>query len=126
MRRRPYLVQIAAAVAASVAGFALPGLKAADATSCDLGSYKGASGLTAANSGDGLTVTWDGDRDQQLRLRLGIDSGTPTIRELALRRRNGQWGTLATNVTPEFRVVSGLRRIARTSNCNHCASSKSS
>ena len=45
-----------------------------------------------------------------LRLRLTINAGTPTIRELAVRKKGGQWSTLATNVTPEFRVVSGLRR----------------
>ena len=47
------------------------------------------------------------------RLRFVIDNGTPTIADLAARRKGGAWGTLATNVTPEFRVVSGRRRMDR-------------
>ena len=46
----------------------------------------------------------------------GCDSestaGTPKIQELAIRRNGGTWATLAANVTPEFRVVSGRRRIS--------------
>ena len=34
------------------------------------------------------------------------------MRELAIRRAEGVWTTLATNVTPEFRVTSGVRRIS--------------
>src|SRR5207245_9670105 len=61
--------------------------------------------------GDVLTLTWDGDQNQQVRLRLANNSGTPTIQDLAVRRRGGTWGTLASHVTPEFRVVSGRRRM---------------
>jgi hypothetical protein len=46
--RRTILFQIAIAIAASVAAFQMAGVSAADATSCDLGAYKSASGLTAA------------------------------------------------------------------------------
>jgi len=82
----------------------------ADPLTCNLTTYKATPGLTAAVSDNVLAVTWDGDHDTELRLRFAIDGGTPTIRELAVRKRGGQWSTLATNVTPEFRVVSGLRR----------------
>ena len=58
-------------------------------------------------------MTWDGDNGAELRLRFAIDAGTPTIRELAIRKKGGQWATLASNVTPEFRVVSGMRRITQ-------------
>ena len=78
---------------------------------CDLTGYKGAPGLTAALVGDVLTLTWDGDKNQQGRLRLTNNGGTPTIQDLAVRRKGGTWGTLASNVTPEFRVVSGRRRM---------------
>ena len=44
---------------------------------------------------------------------MAINGGTPTIQELAVRRKGGQWVTLASNVTPEFRVVSGYRRMDR-------------
>jgi hypothetical protein len=80
---------------------------------CNLAGYQGAAGLSAAATGDSLAVTWDGDRNQELRIRFVIDNGTPTIAELAARKKGAAWGTLATNVTPEFRVVSGRRRMDR-------------
>ena len=80
---------------------------------CNLSAYQGASGLAASVNGDSLVLTWDGERNQELRLRFVIDNGTPTIAELAARRKGSAWGTLATNATPEFRVVSGLRRMDR-------------
>ncbi len=83
----------------------------ADPLTCSLTDYRAAPGLAASVANDTLAVTWDGDNNTALRLRFGIDHGTPTIRELAIRRKGGQWSTLATNVTPEFRVASGLRRV---------------
>ncbi len=85
----------------------------ADPLTCTLTGYKAAPGLTATVANDALIVTWEGDNDAEIRMRLGIARGTPTIQELAIRRQGGQWSTLATNVTPEFRVVSGLRRITQ-------------
>ena len=82
----------------------------ADPLTCNLSEYKGSSGLNAAVANDTLTLTWDGDKEQELRLRFGVTAGTPTIRELALRRKGGQWATLLTNATPDFRVATGLRR----------------
>jgi hypothetical protein len=84
----------------------------ADPLTCNLSAYKPAAGLTAAVAGNALTVTWDGDRGQELRIRFGIASGAPTIQELAARHTAGRWGTLASNVTPEYRVMSGLRRMS--------------
>ena len=82
----------------------------ADPLTCNLTQYKATAGLTAAVSDNVLAVTWDGDNDTELRMRFAIAGRTPTIRELAVRKKGGQWSTLATDVTPEFRVVSGLRR----------------
>ena len=84
----------------------------ADPLTCTLGAYKAAPGLTVTAADNVLTVLWDGDRNQELRLRFGIVAGSPTIEELAVRRRGGQWGALLTNVTPDFRVVWGLRRMS--------------
>jgi hypothetical protein len=83
----------------------------ADPLTCNLTAYKAMAGLTAVVNDNTLVVSWEGDNGAELRMGLGIDRGTPTIRELAIRKKGGQWATLATNVTPEFRVVSGLRRI---------------
>ena len=82
----------------------------ADPLTCNLSAYKAMAGLTASVSDNTLVVTWDGDRESELRLRFSIEGGTPTIRELAARKKPGQWSTLGTNLTPEFRIVSGLRR----------------
>ena len=84
---------------------------AADPLNCSLSQYRAVPGLTAVADASALTVTWDGDRNQELRLRLGIREGTPTIQDLSVRRRGGAWASLATNVTPEFRVASGIRRM---------------
>jgi hypothetical protein len=87
-------------------------LMRAPAPSCDLSGYHAQPGLTAVNGADGLTVAWDGERGRDLRLRLGIDAGTPTIRELAIRRTGSAWTTLAAGAQPEFRVVAGVRRMS--------------
>lgn len=84
----------------------------ADPLNCTLTEYRAAPGLTASVANDTLTVSWKGDNGADLRMSLGIESGTATIRELAIRGKGGKWQTLATNVTPEFRVVSGLRRVS--------------
>jgi hypothetical protein len=86
-------------------------LAAQDAPACHLSAYRAQPGLTATVAGDALTLTWDGDRNEQGRLQLTVERGTPTIRELAVRRAGGAWATIASGARPEFRVVSGLRRI---------------
>jgi len=82
----------------------------ADPLTCNLSEYKGSSGLSAAVANDTLALTWDGDKEQELRLRFGVTAGTPTIRDLAVRRKGAQWATLLSNVTPDYRVATGLRR----------------
>ena len=78
---------------------------------CKLDGYKASPGLTAANEGNALAVTWEGRNGQELRLRLGIVSGTPTIQDIAVRAKGGAWATLGSNITPEFNVVTGRRRL---------------
>ena len=101
--------------AAAVGALALLGLAVAhaDPLNANLAGYKATPGLAAVVTGDSLVATWDGDNGTELRLKFGIESGTPTIQELALRPKGGAWRTLATKVRPEFRVVSGLRRITQ-------------
>ena len=59
---------------------------------CSLEHYKTLAGLTAAVTGETLTMVWDGEKNQEVRLRLAIDGGTPTIRELAVRRKGAAFG----------------------------------
>lgn len=86
---------------------------ASQAQVCTMSGYKASPGMSAAAARNGLTITWDGDKNQEIRLRLAIDNGTPTIRELSVRHKGRSWGALASNVTPEFSFVSGIRRIDR-------------
>lgn len=60
---------------------------AADPLTCSLAEYRQSPGLTAAVAGDVLDATWDGDAGQQVRLRLAVVGGVPTIQELAVRVR---------------------------------------
>ncbi|HKB10873.1 MAG TPA: hypothetical protein VKD69_09465 [Vicinamibacterales bacterium] len=85
----------------------------ADPLTCALTGYKATPGLTAAVADNALTVTWNGEKDSELRMKLAIDGGAPTVREIAIRKAAGRWATLAANVTPEFRVVSGMRRMTQ-------------
>jgi hypothetical protein len=78
---------------------------------CDLAEYKAGPGLTAAMEADALAVAWEGQGGSELRARYTIDNGQPLIRELAVRRASGQWATLGQNLTPEYYVVSGVRRM---------------
>ncbi len=82
----------------------------AAALECDWREYKALPGLTAALKEGVLGVTWDGERGEQLRMRLGIENGRPQIEELAVRRPGGDWSVLAGPLQPEFTVTSGVRR----------------
>src|ERR1041385_6083276 len=74
---------------------------------CNMSEYKQADGLRAESSAGGLRITWTGDHGAQLRAEFAIRNGQPFIKELAIGAN-----TLAHNLTPEFDVVSGRRRIS--------------
>ncbi len=95
------------------AAFALTAVAHADPLNANLTHYRALPGLAATAEGNSLVVTWAAENNGELRLRFGIESGTPVMRELASRPAGGAWTALAQNVRPEFRVVSGLRRITQ-------------
>ncbi|GHB86485.1 hypothetical protein [Persicitalea jodogahamensis] len=97
----------------TAAVFCLVSTARADSLNCNLTAYKPQPGLIAMVAGQTLTLTWNGERKSELRLRFVIERGVPTIRELALRPSGGQWRVLATHVIPEYRIVSGVRRVTR-------------
>ena len=41
-----------------------------------------------------------------------IEGGQPIVRDLSVRKAGGQWVTLGQNLTPEYHVVSGIRRMS--------------
>ena len=83
----------------------------AQSINCDLTQYKAAAGLTAAIEQDALAVTWNGASGSELRARYAISNGQPIVREIAVRKTGGQWLPLGQNLTPEFYVKSGVRRM---------------
>ena len=58
-----------------------------------------------------LEVTWQGERGQTLRALLGVAGGQPVVRELAVGK-GGKWFSLGRDLTPEFQVTTGQRRIS--------------
>jgi hypothetical protein len=84
----------------------------ADSLKCDLAQYKASPGLTATLEQDTLAVSWTAQAGSEMRVRYAIDSGQPVVRDLAVRKTGGQWAILGQNLTPEFRVVSGIRRMS--------------
>src|SRR5499427_1100115 len=84
----------------------------AESLNCNVSQYKAAQGLTAAVEQDSLLVSWSGQNGADLRARYAIDGGQPVVRELSVRKSGGQWTTLGRNLTAEYHVVSGVRRMA--------------
>lgn len=78
---------------------------------CDLSEYKGRSELTATVQGEVLIVDWASEGASEVRAGLAINNGVPVIRDLSVRA-GGAWTTLGENLTPEFRVTSGVRRMS--------------
>jgi hypothetical protein len=84
----------------------------ADTLTCDTAAYKAQPGLAATVADNHLAVVWAGDKGEELRLIFVVQNRAPVIQELAIRRGTGPWQSLAVNVSPEFTIVSGKRRIS--------------
>ncbi len=108
LNQRKVFCLIAAAAPCLLLG---PGARA-DQITCNTTAYKPQAGLSAAMDGTAVVVTWSGDGEQEVRLRLSVSGGTPTIEELALRRGIGAWTPVARNAVPDYAVTTGLRRMS--------------
>ena len=91
----------------------LTGVAAAQSLNCDLQGYKAMDGLKAATSGGVVTMSWQGEGAQELRASFGIRDGQPFIQELAARAGSGRWTVLGKDLTPDFQVSTGKRRISQ-------------
>jgi hypothetical protein len=80
------------------------------AQTVDMTGYRPSTGLVAASQDGLLTLIWDGEDGQELQARFSIADKTPTVRELGVRRRGGEWTTLGRDLVPEFGVTTGVRR----------------
>ncbi|MBK5292628.1 MAG: hypothetical protein JJE04_13240 [Acidobacteriia bacterium] len=85
---------------------------AAQSLTCDMSRYQAQSGLGVTQGAGVLTVEWDGERGARVQLRLAVKDGQPVVRQIAVRKRGGQWAVLGSNLTPEFSVTTGVRRIS--------------
>jgi hypothetical protein len=84
----------------------------AQGLNCDLGGYKPQDGLKAEVRAGTLEFTWQGERREQLRASFTIRGGQPIVQELAARKNGGNWIVLGQNLTPEFELTSGVRRLS--------------
>jgi hypothetical protein len=83
----------------------------ASALTCDLSGYRAQPGLVASLNNSNLSITWQGAvPGSQVSAILAVKDGAPEI-GLAARSTGQKWVTVVKDATPEFRVVSGLRRI---------------
>ena len=101
----------AAALGAIALAVCVNARAAAQSPSCSMAGYKAAAGLTASAESGGVAIVWDGDANQQLRLRLGIEKQTPLVREIAFRS-HGDWIPVVTSAQPGFEITSGFRRMS--------------
>src|SRR5437870_4224904 len=58
---------------------------------CDMSEYRASAGLRAALVDSGLMLEWAGAPGQDVRAQFAIDSGSPIVRELAVRAAGGAW-----------------------------------
>ena len=88
------------------------GVLASQPFSCDLKDYKAQDGLKADLRNGVLELSWNGARGQQLRAAFTLRDGQPVVTELAARKAGAQWIVLGRNLSPEFEVTSGKRRLS--------------
>jgi hypothetical protein len=91
----------------------LTGVAAAQSLNCDLQGYKAMDGLKATTSGGVVTMSWRGEGAQELRASFGIRNGQPFVQELAARAGSGKWTVLGKDLSPDFQVSTGKRRISQ-------------
>ena len=90
------------------------GVALGQALNCSLQDYKSVSGIKAEAKGSTLSLTWQGESGQELQAQFRIDDGKPVVEELAAREAGGRWVVLGKDLTPDFEVTTGRRRISTT------------
>jgi hypothetical protein len=92
----------------------LTGMSVAQALTCNMQDYKSVDGITAKVDGKSVTLAWNGEGDQQLQAQFTLRGGQPVVQELAARKKGGAWVVLGKDLTPEFQVTTGKRRMSKT------------
>jgi hypothetical protein len=87
---------------------------AAQTLHCDMQGYKPVEGVTVTSAANSIELAWPGEKGQQLRARFTLRDGQPIIQELAAQKTGGAWIVLGKDLTPDFQVTTGKRRISIT------------
>jgi hypothetical protein len=87
---------------------------AAQAQNCDTRDWKPIAGVSLATSRGGVEIMWPGELGQQNRARFALRDGKPVVEALAARKVGGAWVELGTNLSPDFEITTGRRRISTT------------
>jgi hypothetical protein len=95
----------------AVFGLLVSAVGGAQSLNCDFQGYKALDGLKAEMRSGALELTWRGERGENLRASLAVNGGQPMVRELAVQK-NGKWSVLGHDLTPEYQVTTGRRRIS--------------
>src|SRR5690242_13360146 len=85
----------------------------AQSFTCDLSGYKPADGLKAELRNGQLELSWDGAPGQQLRAAFVVRNRQPVVAELLAHKAGGSWISLGKNLSPEFQVTTGKRRLSQ-------------
>ncbi len=95
-------------------GVASSGVALGQALHCDLKEYTPVNGVTAEAGASSVILTWQGEAGQQLRAQFTLRDGQPVVQELAARDGGGPWVVLGKDLSPDFQVTTGRRRISTT------------
>ena len=91
---------------------ALCGASFAQNLDCNLQAYKDIPGVKVQSQGGSLVVSWAGERGQQLRAAFAVQQDGPVVRELAAKKSGSGWSVLGKDLSPEFQVTTGKRRMS--------------
>ena len=83
---------------------------AAQGLKCSMQDYKAVDGVRAVADAGSVTLTWQGEAQQQLRAQFALRDGQPVVAELAAKAGGG-WIVLGKDLTPQFEVTTGRRRL---------------
>ena len=86
----------------------------ARAVDCNTQGYKPVDGISLIAHGGSVEFVWPGEKGQQLRARFVLRNGQPVVEELAAKKPDGGWIELGKDLSPDFEVTTGRRRISIT------------
>jgi hypothetical protein len=89
-------------------------VSAAQTLNCSLSDYKKVDGIKVDLDRNSVALTWQGEGEQELLAQFTLRDGQPVVQELAARKEGAPWIVLGTDLTPQFEVTTGRRRISST------------